>query len=131
MATERHVPTVGAAFGCFVGTLFACGLLFFADASLPAIIGFATFQGASWGVVSIVRPSLARDYLGQDGFGLTSGRLAAIFTLGFAIAPFAAATLWSTGGYDLMLVTCMSLSIIGGLMLWQTHQRHIRQSGKT
>jgi hypothetical protein len=70
-------------------------------------------QGAGWGVSSIVRPLIVAEILGRRNFGTISGMLAIPAMAAAALAPAGGAVLWRIGGYDLMILTGMSASIVG------------------
>ena len=117
MRYESKTPSTTIAFICMGGMALAALLLWFAGASLPLIFFSTALQGSTWGLVSITKPAITREMLGQENFGVTSGRLAGIFTFGVALAPALGSLLWKAGGYDLMLLTGFSFAVIGVFLL--------------
>jgi MFS family permease len=100
MAAERHVSNHGIAITCFVLMGISVILLIGADATPALLIAFVIFFGGAWGMVSIVRPVIARELLGERQFGAKSGALALVFLAGSGSAPFIGSLVWSWGGYD-------------------------------
>ncbi len=113
MAAERHVSTHVIAITCFV--LMAISILLLIGAAItPALlIAFVVFFGGSYGMVSIIRPVIARELLGERQFGAKSGALAMVFLTGTASAPFLGSLIWTQGGYDLVLPCLMVLAVLG------------------
>jgi MFS family permease len=94
-------------------------LLLIGAAVTPALlIGFVILFGGAYGMVSIVRPLIAREMLGEQQFGAKSGALALVYLVGTASAPFIGSLVWSRGGYDLLLPGLIVLAVSGlGLYL--------------
>ena len=98
--------------GAAVLTLLASGI------SLAFLLAFVVLFGSAWGAVSIVRPLLARDILGEEDFGAKSGALALPFLAGSALAPFLGSLIWEAGGYDALLIVLIGVTGVGlGLYL--------------
>jgi MFS family permease len=118
MAAERHVSNHGIAIACFLLMALATLMLIVAGARPGLLIAFVILFGGSYGMVSIVRPVIARDLLGERQFGAKSGTLAMVYLMGSATAPFAGSLVWSIGGYDLVLPGLIILAFAGlGLYL--------------
>ncbi|MDH3220294.1 MAG: MFS transporter [Gammaproteobacteria bacterium] len=118
MAAERHVSNHGIAVTCFV--LMAMSILFLIGAGkTPALlVGFVILFGGAYGMVSIIRPVIARELLGERQFGAKSGALALVYLAGSASAPFLGSLGWSWGGYDLVLPGLVLIAVSGlGLYL--------------
>ena len=113
MAAERHVSNHGIAITCFI--LMAISILFLISAGVtPALlIVFVVLFGGSYGMVSIIRPVIARELLGESQFGAKSGALAMVYLTGSASAPLLGALIWSVGGYDLVLPGLLVLAAVG------------------
>jgi hypothetical protein len=73
-------------------------------------------------VVSIIRPVIARNLLGERLFGSKSGALALIYLVGSASAPFLGALVWSRGGYNLVLPGLVGLAGIGLVLYMLAHR---------
>jgi MFS family permease len=122
IAAERRVSIHGIAIVCFV--LMAASIVFLIVAGVtPALlIAFVILFGGSYGVVSIIRPVIARDLLGERQFGAKSGALALVYLVGSASAPFLGAVLWGWGGYALVLPGLILLAVFG-LLLYLAAQK--------
>jgi len=113
MAGERHVTTRTIAIGCDLAMAVAIGLLLAAVLDPGFVVGFVILMGAGIGVNSIVRPLVVNELLGRRNFGLITGLLNVPTTIGYAIAPTLAAIIWVRGGYDLVLVVALSVTLAG------------------
>ena len=113
MAAERHVTNHGIAITSFV--FMAISILFLIGAGvIPALlIVFVVLFGSAYGMVSIIRPVIARELLGGNQFGAKSGALALVYLIGSASAPLLGALIWSVGGYDLVLRGLVLLAAVG------------------
>ncbi|ORE97177.1 MFS transporter [Aurantimonas sp. 22II-16-19i] len=101
---ERHLSNrVVALTSCVAVGLAACCLLGAQFLPLLAIV-FVVLQGSGYGTVSIMRPVMLRETLGDTNFGAISGEMARYATAAAALAPFAGSLLWLIGGYDLTLL---------------------------
>ena len=91
----------------------ALACLAVAGSGWALLIAFAVLYGASNGVMTIVRAVLAAELFGRESFGAINGALSAPVILSRAVAPIAAALLWSaTGGYGLVLWTLVALGLL-------------------
>ncbi len=113
VAVERYVAHHHIAIATFV--LMGLSILVLLEAGdLPArLLGFVLLFGGSYGMVSIIRPVITRDLLGQTAFGTKSGGLALLYLCGSASAPFVGSLLWEIGGYRLVLHLLTGLAGIG------------------
>lgn len=98
---------------CFVGIAGGLALLYLARVEPWLALIFVIPYGASYGVVSIVRPVLTAEYLGRAGFGVISGMLGAPYMLGFAAGPTLAAVIWGAVGYDVVIGLAVALTLLG------------------
>lgn len=122
MAAERHVTMHEITIACFVMVGIAI-LLLFATATTPALlVGFVILFGAGHGIISIVRPVIARELLGGDNFGAKFGSMALLYLVGSASAPFVGSLIWEIGGYDLVLPVLIAL-VFAGLSFFLIAQR--------
>jgi predicted MFS family arabinose efflux permease len=122
MAAERHVSNHGIAVTCFVLMGGSILLLIGAGATPMLLVGFVILFGGAYGMVSIIRPLIARELLGERQFGAKSGALALVYLAGSASAPFLGSLGWSWGGYALVLPSLVLLAITG-LVLYLLAQR--------
>ncbi len=103
MVAERRASIHGIAISCFVLMATSIAFLMAADVTPGLLVAFVVLFGGSYGVVSIIRPVIARNLLGEQQFGAKSGGLALVYLVGSASAPFIGSLLWGRGGYDLVL----------------------------
>ena len=114
---ERHVSVFAICCACFCSAFFAGCALFFSSLSLFLIIPFVIFQGAGYGVLSIIRPTVISELLGRKDFGTIAGLLAIGFVAGSAFSPTTASMLWATAGYDLVILVVLGIPLIAFLSL--------------
>ena len=119
MASEKRVSTRAVALASFAFHTLAILFLLFAGTSLMFLCAFIVLLGSAVGTVSILRPVLAREVLGDADFGTKSSALALPFLVGVAISPFLGSLLWGLGGYDLMLTVLVGMGTLGGVIYWQ------------
>ncbi len=124
MAYERRLSNSVTMVCCFCGQLLGTGALAIAGATPALIFMFVCLQGASWGVVSIIRPVLTNEYLGAERFGALSGRISGLAMLGTALAPFLGTLMWQIGGYNLMLAFAATIVLLGLILLATSHRHH-------
>ena len=124
MAAERHVSNHAITISCFVMLGLAILLLIGAGATPALLVGFVIFFGGAYGMVSIVRPVIARELLGERQFGAKSGALAVFYLIGSASAPFLGAVVWSYGGYEVVLPGLISLAVIGLVLYVVAQKQH-------
>ncbi len=88
-------------------------MLMWADHHPVRLVLFVICFGSSYGIVSIIRPLITRDLMGESGFGAKSGGLAFLYLCGRASAPFLGSLVWQFGGYPLVLPLLACLAGIG------------------
>ena len=115
---EKRVSNHGVALACFVSIGFAILVLSSAGNAFLLLALSVAFFGAAYGVVSIIRPLLAREVLGGANFGAKTGMLALVYLVGSGSAPFLGSLIWNLGGYDLVLASMMGLAAVGLLLYW-------------
>ncbi len=119
---ERHVSVHRITVGCFVGIGGSVVFLLSAGDTPALLIGFVILFGGSYGIVSIIRPLIARQLLGEGNFGAKSGALALFYLTGSAFAPFLGSLVWIMGGYGLVLPLLFILSLFGLGLYLATHR---------
>jgi predicted MFS family arabinose efflux permease len=122
IAAERRVSIHGIAVACFLLIGLSALVLIGAGMTPALLIAFVILFGGAYGVVSIIRPVIARNLLGERQFGAKSGALALVYLAGSASAPFLGALVWGRGGYDLVLPGLVVLAIIGLLLYTLAHR---------
>ncbi|WP_420327717.1 MFS transporter [Mameliella sp.] len=113
MAAGHRVTGVTVAAMSFVGLSLAIAVLLFIVPAMPrAGFAFALLFGASFGVISILKPVVMAEVLGRRGFGMIAGFMAVPFLIAGAVAPQTSALLWRVSGYNLALVVALGLSAV-------------------
>ena len=115
---EKQVSNHGVAIACCVSIGLAILILASAGSAFALLAFSVAFFGAAYGVVSIIRPLLAREILGGANFGAKTGMLALVYLVGSGSAPFLGSLIWTQGGYDLVLATMLGLAVIGLVLYW-------------
>ena len=113
MAAERHVTSHAITSACFIAMILATLSLFAAGASPMLIVAFVVLQGSGYGVSSIMRPVVLREFMGEQDFGTISGALAVPYLMAVALSPFIGSLLWALGGYNLALTVVTVLGTLG------------------
>ena len=122
MASERLVSNHILALVAFLMMGLSTVLLLFGGSAALAVFGFVVLFGCAYGIISILRPLIAREILGEEQFGAKSGALALPFLIGSAISPYLGARIWGIGGYDLLLATLVVLAVAGSAMYAASHR---------
>ncbi len=122
MSSERFTSHHGLALAAFGAMAVSIVSLLMSGSSPAFVSGFVILFGSSYGIVSILRPVLARDILGESDFGAKSGALAMPYLAGSALAPFLGSLIWNWGGYDLMLSTLIAVLIVGAILYSFAHR---------
>jgi MFS family permease len=122
IAAERRVSIHRIAVACFVLIALSVTILIVAGVTPALLIAFVILFGGAYGVVSIIRPVIARNLLGERQFGAKSGALAMLYLAGAASAPFLGALVWDRGGYELVLPGLIVLAGIGLVLYIQAHR---------
>ncbi len=89
---------------------------------------FVMMFGGGYGLVSIIRPVIGRDILGETNFGVNYGVIAMIYMMGSAISPFLGSLIWEFGGYDLLLYSLMGTSLLGVCLYFFSYSMAKRQN---
>ena len=117
LVVGRWFSSLGLFVVCFMAMGFAALSLLGVSAQSWLIISFVLFQGAGYGVTSILRPVFTADVLGYKNFGLIAGLLAMPFQGAAAVAPTMAAFIWGVGGYDLVIWFAGGAVVLGLISL--------------
>ena len=118
MAAEKHVSSLSISMISFVAMGIA-GVSLLNSSALPSLlVSFVVFQGAGYGVTSIIRPIVTAELLGRQNFGLISGFLAIPFIGAGAVAPIVAAIVWEFGSYDTVILLAIAASGVGFLAMF-------------
>ena len=117
MAAERHVSTLFIFAACFLAMSVSALSLFGAGTTPALLVAFVLFQGAGYGVTSIMRPVVIAEFLGREDFGAIAGTLAIPFLTATAAAPTIAALIWEKGGYDWVIWLAFAAAVVGLLSM--------------
>jgi MFS family permease len=89
-----------------------------AASALPALtLVFAVSLGIGNGVISIMRPVVIREVMGEAGFGESAGAVARLSLFAFAIAPGLGAVLADLAGYGAVIALCVAAPLVGAALL--------------
>ena len=117
MLAGARVAARQVALGAFV-VLMLAALAMGAAAAIPAMaLVFALAQGIGNGVISILRPVVTREVMGEAGFGETAGRVARLSLFAFALAPGLGAVLADLAGYGAVIALCAAAPLAGFVLL--------------
>ena len=94
-------------------------LLLFLPLGFTSLAAFAVLYGAANGVMTIVRGVAVPELLTREAYGALNGALLAPGVVTGALAPAAAAVLWSvTGSYDAVLMVALLASLLVAGSFW-------------
>jgi len=130
MVAERHISFNRITASCFVVFSLAILLLINTAKTPMLLVGFVILFGSAHGVVSIVRPVIAREILGGNNFGAKFGAMALFYLVGSASAPYLGSLIWGIGGYDLVLFLLIALALIGMCLYIAAHRMVTGNSSK-
>lgn len=117
LAARRPIRQVGLVNVLVFPLAFA--LLLFSGQSFVALLVFAVVYGAANGIITIVRGLSVHEMLTPRAYGAINGALAVPIMLAQAVAPLAAAWLWTlSGGYDAVLWACLGGSLLLVIGFW-------------
>ena len=111
-------------FGAFGTIALSLLLLRLAGDDAALLLAFVILFGSAWGMVSILRPVITRELLGQRNFGAKSGYLTLIFLTAAAGSAVFGALIWSVAGYGTLLLVQIGLALTGAV-LFLVARRHV------
>ena len=102
-----------------LGFPIAMALFAWAPAEFVFVGAAAMLYGASNGIMTIVRGVAITEMISKEAYGAINGALVVPMTISRALAPLAAAVLWSaTGNYAGTMLAVVGLSIVMALTFW-------------
>jgi len=104
---------------CFCALAIAMLMLLATHWAVSLALPFVLLFGSGYGIVSVIRPVIAREVLGDSAFGSKTGMLALFYLLGSAVSPFLGAVIWTISGYQSLLFSLLVFVVIG-LTLYRT-----------
>jgi len=123
MVAQRFASNHNIAISCFIVMGASVLTLIVSDYAPPLIVMFVVLFGGGYGMVSIIRPVVARDILGESNFGAKFGGLSMFYLIGAASAPFLGSLLWKVGGYQTVLPCLIVLSAVGLMLYMSAHTK--------
>ena len=123
MVAQRFASNHKIAISCFIVMGASVLTLIVSDYAPPLIVMFVVLFGGGYGMVSIIRPVVARDILGESNFGAKFGGLSMFYLIGAASAPFLGSLLWKVGGYQTVLPSLIVLSALGLMLYMSAHTK--------
>ncbi|MDD9984393.1 MAG: MFS transporter [Gammaproteobacteria bacterium] len=112
IAADRFAGTLMASTGCFAMMAIAGLCLLDAGAAPALLVGFVVLQGAGIGVASVMRPVVTAELLGRRNFGVVSGLVGLMHMSGYALGPSVSALVWSSGGYDRVILLAIAAAVV-------------------
>lgn len=113
MASEKYTSHHSVTVTAFLVMGLSIILLLFSGSSPAFLSAFVILYGGAYGTISILRPLITREVLGEQSFGAKSGALAFPYLVGSASAPYLGSIIWGLGGYNLMLSTLAVIAVLG------------------
>lgn len=95
-----------------LGLIISSAALMAAGLAPMLIFVFAAVQGASIGMMSILRPVLIVQIIGLEQFGAISGAIATVPLFATALAPLTGALLLESGGVLALLAASLGLAVV-------------------
>lgn len=102
-----------------LGFPLAMSIFAWAPAEFTVVAAAALIYGASNGIMTIVRGIAIPEMVSHESYGAINGALIVPMTVARAVAPLAAAALWSaSGNYAGTMVAVVALSVVMALSFW-------------
>ena len=98
---------------CLSGMAFGVIALWFAGAAPLFIFIYGAAQGASIGVMTILRPVLIVDVMGQAGYGAIAGSMQVMPLMAGAAAPLVGGLMFGLGGAQALIALSGVLIVLG------------------
>lgn len=106
-----RIGTGAATWATVAALVVGPGFLLLAAGFPAAAFGFAACQGAAMGVLTILRPMLVAETLGEGRYGAVAGMMAIPGLAATAVAPMLGAGLMALGGVWLMIGAGFALAL--------------------
>lgn len=111
MRWEARIGTPRATLWTLAATVIAALALLAAGAAPALAFAFAAVQGAAMGVITILRPMLTAEALGEAGYGTVAGFLSIPALAATAAAPMLGAAILTAGGAFALTSTALVLAL--------------------
>lgn len=116
MRWEARIGTPRATLWTLAATVAAAVALLVAGAAPALAFAFAALQGAAMGVITILRPMLTAEALGEAGYGTVAGFLSIPGLAATAAAPVLGAAILTAGGAFALTSTALALAVAALLL---------------
>ncbi|MEM8793101.1 MAG: MFS transporter [Pseudomonadota bacterium] len=113
MLAERRISSLTATLVSFAGVILAALMLLASQIAPVLIFVSVILQGATYGLISILKPVVIAEFSGPAGIARVLGWMALPYLGCFALAPYLGALIWTVGGYDLMLIAAAGFAAAG------------------
>jgi predicted MFS family arabinose efflux permease len=124
-ASIRRIGSIGV-----LGFPIAFAVLAIAPTKLAVVAAVAALYGASNGVLTIVRGLAVPEMMTTQGYGAVNGAMNTPAVVAKALAPLAAAALWSTSqSYAPVLIAIMAASLVLAFGFWAAAWISTRRQG--
>lgn len=122
-ASGRRIGSITA-----IGFPVAMGIFAWAPADFSFVAAAALVYGAANGIMTIVRGIIIPELINKEAYGVINGALVVLMTVSRALAPLAAAALWSaTGNYASTMMMVFMLSLVMVLTFWMAASRSVNR----
>ncbi|MEM1275057.1 MAG: MFS transporter [Pseudomonadota bacterium] len=113
MIAGARITSLAAVLISFAGVV-AAALILLASSAAPGLIFVSVIlQGATYGLISILKPVIIAEFSGPAGIARVLGWMALPYLGCFALAPYLGALIWTIGGYDLVLLAAAGFAFVG------------------
>ncbi|MEM9045292.1 MAG: MFS transporter [Pseudomonadota bacterium] len=117
MLAGSRVSPLAAVLTSFGGVVVAALILLLSQMAPLLIFVSVVLQGATYGLISILKPLIIAEFSGPDGIARVLGWMALPYLACFAVAPYLGALIWKVGGYDLVLMAAAGFATLGFLAM--------------
>lgn len=119
MRYETGLRTSVGTLWCFGASLCGLGLLAFAGVAPWVIFAFALLQGGANGMMTILRPVLIAETMGQRGFGQIAGMIQVPSLIGSALGPMVGGLLLQNGGVAVIGIVAAVCTVLSIVISWR------------
>ena len=103
---------MAASIVCLIGARWQPWMLF----------AFVLLFGGGYGVLSIIRPVIARELLGGHAFGAKTGVLAFMYLIGAGSSAWIGSLLWRLGGYTVVLSLLVAMIVLATALYMKAYR---------
>ena len=105
-----------------LGMVTSVAFLLISGSSNYMLFLFIILFGSTYGMISILRPTITKELLGYKNFGLKSGYLGGTYLIGTATAPYFGSLIWKYYGYQNLILILTILSVISWAVYLKANQ---------